>query len=169
MFVALRNLVKYTLFKTKVPQRQIVYFTRFRSATSSLASGSAVPNTIIFAPQNSTILLPPSFHTSGHTSYSTLRQSGVGLALVDVHKSGGEGCGAAEPGKIHDLALRNFWCKKCVFYQVPQRHKHLFALVPGVPPVETALVTHCVKRTPITHRCAAASLLAQWNPRHESK
>jgi hypothetical protein len=34
MLVALRYLVKYTLLTPKVPQRQIDYFTRFRSATT---------------------------------------------------------------------------------------------------------------------------------------
>jgi len=68
---------------------------------------------------------------------------GLVLALEPECKSVGDGCGAAEPGKIHDLALRNFWYKKRVFYRVPQRHKRLFALVPGVPRGEMAFVTPC--------------------------
>ena len=85
MFVALRNLVKCTLFISKVPQRQIAYFTRFRSATSSQAWGSTVPNRIKFAHWKATpvILLPHGSRTSGHTSYWTMHQSGLGLASVN--------------------------------------------------------------------------------------
>ena len=174
MFVALRNLVKCTLFISKVPQRQIAYFTRFRSATSSQAWGSTVPNGIKFAHWKATpvILLPHGSRTSGHTSFWTMHQSGLGLASVNRRAN----------LVVRVVALRNlvkytiwrcgtFGIKKHVFYRVPQRHKRLFALVPGVPlrQMVSCCVSVSVHDRGALHAARDKRHFTWWNPRCESK